>query len=142
MPSSRPVDPLFPLAPPKATCPPAGIADPLLGVAALVGITHLGNVLTSALGLRIPGAVLGLMLLCASLHLLPWLRHVLSESAAVLLRLLPLMIIPAGVGVMQLEMDSHWLKFAAACLLAWIGTICVTALSIERIMRGTWTRPA
>lgn len=142
MPSSRPTDPPRHLAPPKATCPSTGIADPLLGVAALVGINHLGAALAGALGLRIPGAVLGLMLLCVSLHLVPRLQRFLGEAAAAMLRHLPLMIIPAGVGVMKLEMDRHWLLFTAACLLAWVGAICLTALSIEKIMRSTWGRPA
>lgn len=138
MPGPHPMINPPPLHPPAAAGSAGGIGDPLLGVAALVGFHHAGVQLANAFGLRLPGAVLGLVLLAATLHWVPPLKRLLGESAGILLRHLPLMIIPAGVGVMKLEVNGHWLMFTAACMLAWLGAICLTALALDRLMRRSW----
>ncbi len=68
--------------------------------AALVAAQLVGTYAMSALGLPIPGAVAGLLVLLAGLAVLRQLPDALDDVATLLLRHLNLFFVPAGVGLM------------------------------------------
>lgn len=89
-----------------------------------------GTLISSTLHLPIPGAVLGMLLL---LGLLAWRRP--AEDAPVvatghrLLEHLPLLFIPAGVGVVAVLglIQDHWALMLVGLVLPWLLGLVVTA---------------
>ncbi|MBM9593640.1 CidA/LrgA family protein [Roseitranquillus sediminis] len=69
------------------------------GLAILLSFQLAGEIASRALGLPVPGPVLGLGLLLAALALLPDLAERVAPTARVLLANLSLLFVPAGVGV-------------------------------------------
>lgn len=70
------------------------------GAAALVAAQAAGTALVTALGIPVPGAVAGLLLLLAGLMVLGRVPEGLGRVADLLLRHLNLFFVPAGVGLM------------------------------------------
>jgi holin-like protein len=106
----------------------------------LVAITLLllcqlaGETVVRLLDLPVPGPVLGLALLLATMALRRELPPNLESAAGGLLRHLSLLFVPAGVGVLQHlpRIGAEWLAIAAALLVSSVATIVVTAV----VMRG------
>lgn len=103
------------------------ITGTALGVAVLLSIQGLGGVLVDALGLPIPGSVVGMLLLLGSL--LAWGREpaFLGRAADLLLGHMALFFIPAGAGVVALGpvLAAHgW----AAALMLFGGTWLILVL--------------
>jgi holin-like protein len=110
----------------------------LRGLAILLVLQTLGETLTHALGLPIPGPVLGLVLLLAALQL-AWVRGPVGAAAELLLAHLSLLFIPVGVGVItHLDLVSRYgLRLAAVIALStWIG-MAVTALVLRALLPRT-----
>ena len=98
-----------------------------------------GEVLVQALGLPLPGPLVGMLLLFAALLL----RGGLPPG---LLSHLMLLFIPAVTGVMMYfdRIGREWLPFLAACLLGAALTMAVTAFTLRWMLRltGTPSEPA
>ena len=110
----------------------------LRGLAILLVLQALGEALTHALALPIPGPVLGLVLLLAALQL-AWVRVPVGAAAELLLAHLSLLFIPVGVGVItHLDLVSRYgLRLAAVIVLStWLG-IAVTALVLRALLPRT-----
>lgn len=88
-----------------------------------------GEVIVRALGVPVPGPVVGLVLLAA---FIAW-RGIparLHETSLGLLRNLSLLFVPAGVGVMRQAdvLVDNWVALTAALVLSTMATLAVTAL--------------
>lgn len=98
-----------------------------------------GEALTGAFGLPVPGPVLGLALLLLALSVirrpLPW----LSETADGLLKHLSLLFVPASVGLMQhaARLEAEWLPLLAALIVSTIAAIAVGAAVFVAVARLT-----
>ncbi len=88
-----------------------------------------GEIIVRALGLPVPGPVIGLILLAA---ILAWrgIPKALHETALGLLRNFSLLFVPAGVGVMRQAgvLADNWLALALALVVSTAATLAVTAL--------------
>ena len=96
-----------------------------------------GEVLARGFGVRIPGPVLGMVLLF--LFLL-WRKHVphdVKSTASNLLRHLSLLFVPAAVGVIQ-QLDrlaNEGLRLTVVLILSVAITMAVSALTLHLLMR-------
>ena len=96
----------------------------------IFGCQVLGELLTTAAGLPVPGPVCGMALLFAGLLVRGSIPSELAATGSALLDNLSLLFIPAGVGVMlhaQL-LARDWLPISAALVVSTGLTIAATAL--------------
>lgn len=114
----------------------------LLGFTVLLSLQLLGEILTRLLQLPVPGPVVGLLLLLCALTSFPRIRTLVQDAANALLAHLSLLFIPAGVGVVVHinRLDGVVLAVALTLVLSTIVGLCVTALSLQYLMRGRTTR--
>jgi holin-like protein len=101
----------------------------LRGLAWLLAFQSVGELLSRALSLPLPGPVVGLVLMLAGLRL-PLVREPVSECASFLLTHLSLLFVPVGVGVMthMALLSQYGLRILVVITLStWIG-LGVTAL--------------
>jgi holin-like protein len=105
------------------------------GIAILLACQVVGEWLTGALHLAVPGPVLGMALLAAVLGGARRVPDGLAQVADSLLKAMPLFFIPAGVGVMVLSdtLRSAWLPITVALVASTLLAILATAL----VMRAT-----
>jgi len=97
----------------------------------------LGEVLGRALGLPIPGPVLGLLILLTWFGVRGGPRPAMQDTATGLLRILGLLFVPAGVGVVtQLDtLAADWVAITAAVLISTALGLAVTAVVMQRLDR-------
>ena len=105
----------------------------------------LGEAAVLLLGLPLPGPVLGMLLLFAILLARGGPPESVARTADTLLAHLPLLFVPAGVGVMlHWELlRSHWPALLAAVLAGTLLTLAATALTLiaARRLLDRWRRP-
>jgi len=109
----------------------------LRGLAWLLLLQSLGEVLTRALMLPLPGPVLGLLMLLPLLRW-SWVREPVAACADLLLAHLSLLFVPVGVGVLaHLDLlGAHGLGLMLALVVStWIG-LAVTAWVLQAIWRA------
>ncbi|QBF45519.1 CidA/LrgA family protein [Janibacter limosus] len=103
------------------------------GLLWLLGCQLVGEVISHALGLPIPGSVIGMVLLFGVLLVRkPEVDSGTLGAADGLLRHLQLLFIPAGVGVMVSfgELRADWLPIGGGLVLSWcIGLAVVAGLT-------------
>jgi holin-like protein len=109
----------------------------LRGVTLFLLLQAIGEALTRALGLPVPGPVLGMILLFGALS---WsaVREPVAAAADALLSHLSLLFVPVGVGVithMAVVLEHGAGLLWVLVLSTWIG-IAVTALVLRLLMRG------
>ena len=105
--------------------------DPMIKTfTVLLAYQCLGELIAYAGNLPIPGAVIGMILLLASLSLRPGLSSAIESDALALLRFLPLLFVPAGVGIMVFagRVAHDLLPIAVSVVVCTALTIVVTAL--------------
>lgn len=104
-------------------------------LAALLVFQTIGEVLSYALKLPVPGPVLGMILLLALLIARPATVARLRPTSLELLKHLSLLFVPAGVGVMLhiARIGREWLPILVALVASTALAIAVTALVV------TWT---
>ena len=109
----------------------------LTGFTLLLLLQTIGEILVRLLSLDVPGPVVGLLLLLASLPLLPALERPVGESADLLLAHLSLLFVPAGVGVIAHlgRLDGAFLGVAATILISTVAGLLVTALVLQFLLR-------
>ena len=106
----------------------------LRGLAWLLAMQSLGELLARGLGLPFPGPVVGMLLLLLALRW-PLVRESVSACADALLAHLSLLFVPVGVGVIaHLGLITQYgLRMALALVLStWIG-LAVTALVLQKL---------
>ena len=104
----------------------------LRGLAWLLTMQSLGELLSRGLALPFPGPVLGMLLLLLALRL-PLVRAPVAACAGFLLSHLSLLFVPVGVGVMTHLglLGQYGLRMLAVIVLStWIGLV-VTALVLR-----------
>lgn len=96
---------------------------------ALLVLQWVGEVLVQALGLPLPGALVGALLLLVGLLLLGRLPKALEQTSGALLQNLMLLFIPIVAGVMLHfeRIASEWLPFLASGIGGPVLTLLVTA---------------
>ncbi|MEM6422498.1 MAG: CidA/LrgA family protein [Pseudomonadota bacterium] len=96
-----------------------------------------GESLVAALGLPLPGPVIGMALLFGGLCL-RGLPAGLAQLADALLGHLSLLFVPAGVGVMVHAglLGREWLALVVALVVSTLVTVAVTGLLMARLGRG------
>lgn len=99
----------------------------------------IGEVISQSLELPLPGPVVGMALLFATLLVRGELADGLRDTAEGLLRHLSLLFVPAGVGViLHLHLiQSEWKAISVALIVSTVATIAVTALVMVGLARLT-----
>ena len=109
----------------------------LIGIAWLWAFLGLGSAIAGAVGLPLPGSVVGMLLLWGALESgavrLAW----LDRGAGSLLALLGLLFVPAGVGFLQYAGAGRvWLAVAAVVAVGALATLAVTGHVVQRAVGG------
>lgn len=111
----------------------------MIGALSILLIYQLvGEVTVRALGLPLPGPVLGMLLLFVSLVLRRSCPDHLSSTSTGLLKHLALLFVPAGVGIINylpLLQSEGW-ALLATLLLSTLVTLAVTAWTLSLLSRG------
>lgn len=96
-----------------------------------------GEVAARALGLPVPGPVVGMAILFAALVLRGGIPDPLRNTAAELLRHLSLLFVPAGVGVLSHfgRIGAEWPAIGAALVVSTLATIAVTGVVLGFLLR-------
>lgn len=104
----------------------------------IVGVSFLGELLKVLLPFSMPASIYGLLLmflaLCAGIIKL----EQVENAADFLVEIMPLMFIPAGVGLVK-EWDTLskiWLPFAVIIVVSTIAVMVVTGRVTQRIMKN------
>lgn len=102
----------------------------------LLGFQLAGEILTRALGLPLPGPVVGMALLFAVLSWRGGPSPALRETGGTLLQHLSLLFIPAGVGILAHapRVAAEWQPLLAALLGSTVLTLALTALAMHLLM--------
>ena len=109
----------------------------LRGLAWLLALQSLGELLSRGLQLALPGPVVGMLLLLLALRW-PLVREPVSACADALLQHLSLLFVPVGVGVMtHLALVSQYgVRMLLTIALSTFIGIAVTALVLQWLSRG------
>ncbi len=101
----------------------------------LIGFQCLGEILSRALALPVPGPVLGLLLLLAWFGIRGGPGAAMQDLSAALLGTLGLLFVPAGVGIVtQLDaLAADWLAIAVAVVVSTALGLGVTAVVMQRL---------
>lgn len=96
----------------------------------------LGEGITFALSLPIPGPVVGMLLLFVALVISPGLLERIEETGSQLLGHLSLLFVPAGVGIVvsAATVRGHWVAVIVSVVVSTILTLAVTATAIRLTM--------
>jgi holin-like protein len=108
----------------------------LAGLTWLLVYQCVGEILARWTGLPVPGPVIGMVLLFATLLAKNVAPESLQTTASGLLSHLSLLFVPAGVGVMSHfhRVASEWLPIAVALVVSTVLTLAVTALVMRRLL--------
>ena len=108
----------------------------LAGLTWLLVYQCIGEILVRWTGLPVPGPVIGMVLLFATLMRKKTVPETLRSTATGLLSHLSLLFVPAGVGVMLHfhRVASEWLPIAVALVVSTVLTLAVTALVMRRLL--------
>lgn len=107
-------------------------------IAALFVFQLIGEIACQALGLPLPGPLVGMLLLFGALLLYGRVPQPLGHTAATLLQHMMLLFIPAVAGVM-LHFDRvarEWQPFLIASVVGAAVTLVVTALTLKWLLRA------
>lgn len=111
----------------------------LAGIAALLAFQLVGELLVRLTGLPVPGPVLGMALLLAGMLLLKRVPDSLRQASEGLLRYLPLLFVPAGVGLINhglLLKQDLWVILVTLVVSTGL-TLAVTVLVLQ-FLRRRW----
>lgn len=109
----------------------------LQSIGALLGCQLAGEAAVRLLAVPLPGAVAGCILLFALLTVRGGVPAALKGMADGLLRYLPVMFVPAGVGVMAdaQRLRDEWPALLAVLVLGTVVTAVVTLVSFDAMAR-------
>jgi holin-like protein len=108
----------------------------LAAITLLLVYQLVGEIVVVALGLPIPGPVIGMALLFATLVARGRADDGLRQTANGLLRHLSLLFVPAGVGVMAHlgRLTDEWWPIAVSLVVSTLVTIAVTAVVMRALL--------
>lgn len=111
----------------------------IVGMSILLGCQFLGEVISRALALPVPGPVLGMLVLLIGLMIRGSVPNSLRLMGEGLLKYLTLLFVPAGVGLIQhfdLIGREFWI-LAITLVVSSAVTILVTSQVLQRVARRT-----
>lgn len=116
----------------------------LPAVTALLVCQLIGTAIQLLFRLPVPGAVIGMVLLFAALVVRRKPLGAIDKASKLLLRFLPLMFVPAGVGVVDQFglIAKEWLPLGATMILTLIATIAFTGAIMQACLRRTGMNPS
>lgn len=120
----------------------------ILGFLALLACQLVGQFLVDAVGLPVPGPVVGMVLLLVVLLVRrPGNDNSTVRAADALLRHMQLLFIPAGVGLIAYLrlIGAQWWPIVAGILVSWLVALLVTAgvgMAVVRLQRRAPSAPA
>jgi holin-like protein len=105
-------------------------------LALLLAFQLVGEAITFALGLPVPGPVLGMTLLLAAVALRRELLRLLQPTARVLLMHLSLLFVPAGVGVMvhSARLATEGVAIVVAIVVSTVLALAASALTVRALL--------
>lgn len=108
-------------------------------LALLLSLQLVGEIIVRALGLPLPGPVLGMLLLFIGLAIRGQTPKQLNQLATGLLQHLSLLFVPAGVGVMSYlaVIKTHWAPLLITIVGSTLLAVMVTALTLRLLTRKT-----
>lgn len=111
----------------------------LFAFAVLMIFQCLGEAISHALGLPVPGPVIGMLLLFVALLVSPALMERVEATGNALLSHLSLLFVPAGAGILAAAstVQGHWLAVLASLVLGTVLTLTVTALVLRLLWRDS-----
>ena len=111
----------------------------LTGFTLLLALQIAGEAVVRLTGLPVPGPVVGLLGLLCALVAAPRLEPRVADASGALLSHLSLLFVPAGVGVVVhlSRLEGAVLGVAATLALSTLAGLAVTALVLQRLLRGT-----
>lgn len=111
----------------------------LAAITTLLVYQLVGEVISRVLELPVPGPVIGMALLFATLLLRESFAEPLRETAQTLLQHLSLLFVPAGVGIMLHfhRVGAEWLPLSASLIASTVLAIAVPALVLQLLARGS-----
>jgi len=115
----------------------------LTGLIALLACQLVGELVVRTLDLPVPGPVVGMVLMFVLLQVTrPRAESSLVRGTAALLRYLPLLYVPAGVGVVAYlaTLRSEALPISAGLVVSWLVGLVVTAGGTALVLRLTGAR--
>lgn len=106
----------------------------LVGLLVLLLFQFVGELFVLAVGMPVPGPVVGMVLLLACLILKGEVPDYLRLPSEALLRHLALLFVPAGVGLMAhfKLLQADWLAILVALIVSTALTIVITGLILNR----------
>lgn len=110
----------------------------IYALTALLVFQFVGEVAVRALGLPLPGALVGMLLLFAGLLWLGRVPEALGRTTGTLLQHMMLLFIPAVAGVMLHfeRVAREWQPFLVASVVGAAVTLVVTALTLKWLLRA------
>ena len=111
----------------------------IIALSLILGFQLVGEILSRALGLPLPGPVVGLCLLVAACILRPSLAQTLRSTTQGLLSHLSLFFVPAGVGVVAHlgVFREHGIGLAVAIITSTVLAIAVGAVAFQAVAKWT-----
>lgn len=105
--------------------------------ATLLIFQTLGESLTYAFSLPVPGPVIGMVLLFCYLLVKRDAARKLAPTTLEFLKHLSLLFVPAGVGIMAhaQRVAAEWLPIAAALVISTVVSLVVTAVVLRRLQK-------
>lgn len=105
----------------------------LLSIALFLLLQLLGEALSYALDLPIPGPVLGMLFLLIALFISDTLIEKVRVTASVLLAHLALLFVPAGVGIIRHidRIQTEWIAIVFILIVGTAITMIVTAFAVQ-----------
>ena len=105
----------------------------LVSIALFLLLQLVGEALSFAFGLPIPGPVLGMIFLLIGFLIKDALIERVRLTASVLLAHLALLFVPAGVGILRHvdRISQEWLAIGAILIIGTAITMVVTALAVQ-----------
>lgn len=96
-----------------------------------------GEFVSRAWHLPLPGPVLGMMLMVVALSMFPKLGDIVTPVAQGILRYLALMFVPVGVGIVASipVLEEHWLALSASIVISTLLAIVVGAATFTIVAR-------
>lgn len=111
----------------------------LKGLVILIAYLFVGETISGLAELRIPGPVLGMLLLFISLRLSPWpiFVHHCEGASQPLIKFLPLFFLPAGAGIFFLPpaVLAQWPAILAAMVGGTLISLVLCSLLIRRLAK-------
>ncbi len=119
--------------------PRVAIASWLLGFAILCGFELLGELVSAATHVPLPGSIVGMLLLLAALFArVPRLERLVRPVGDSLIALMPLFLVPLAAGLVEHvdELASQWLVFLVTVLVGWLACALAAVAGFVALSRG------